>query len=87
MAARMVVRVRFFASLREDVGRDGVDLALADATLDGVRGALAELLDAAARRSLAAPGVRVAVNQAIVDGAVALRDGDEVAFLPPITGG
>lgn len=31
--------------------------------------------------------IRVAVNQQVVDGAVALRDGDEVALLPPVMGG
>ena len=28
-----------------------------------------------------------AVNQAVVTGNCALRDGDEVAFFPPVTGG
>lgn len=31
--------------------------------------------------------IRVAVNQQVVAGKVVLRDGDEVALLPPIMGG
>ena len=36
-----------------------------------------------------APGraVRVAVNHDLADSGVAVRPGDEVAFLPPVTGG
>lgn len=36
-----------------------------------------------------APGkpVRVAVNQDMADLATAVRDGDEIAFFPPVTGG
>ena len=38
-------------------------------------------------RELSAPQVLVAVNQEIVPLSAALADGDEVAFLPPVTGG
>ena len=31
--------------------------------------------------------VLMAVNQEMVDGATAVKDGDEVAFFPPVTGG
>jgi molybdopterin converting factor small subunit len=33
------------------------------------------------------PGVRLAVNQTLVNEAVPLTRGDEVAFLPPMSGG
>ena len=33
------------------------------------------------------PGVRLAVNQVLVHGNVRLSAGDEVAFLPPMSGG
>ena len=32
-------------------------------------------------------GIRFAINQSYVDGNTLLQDGDEVAFLPPVTGG
>ena len=31
--------------------------------------------------------VRLALNQAMCEEAAALKDGDEVAFFPPVTGG
>lgn len=37
--------------------------------------------------ALSGPGVRVAVDQAIVRGNVSLSAGSEVAFLPPMSGG
>jgi molybdopterin synthase sulfur carrier subunit len=43
--------------------------------------------DAALGEALAAPGVQVALDQAIVRGDAALSAGSEVAFLPPMSGG
>ena len=86
-AGAVKVTVRFFASLREETGRESLDLELEDATINGVRASLAAVLGKDAHQALNAPGVRVAVNQALAQGAVVLRSGDEVAFLPPVTGG
>ena len=36
---------------------------------------------------IATPQVRIAVNQTLVQGIVSLAPGDEVAFLPPMSGG
>ena len=82
-----VVTVRFFASLREAVGRECVDLDIEEARVSGVRAKLASLLCVDAWQALSAQGVRVCVNQTIVRDDVRLRTGDEVAFLPPVTGG
>ena len=81
------VTVRFFASLREAVGQDSLALALDNASLAGVRERLAEQLTATQLEAVAASGVQVAVNQAIVRGDAPLANGDEIAFLPPVTGG
>ena len=86
-ATATVVTVRFFGSLREAVGRDAVDLNIEDACIAGVRGRLASLLRTDELQALSGQGVRVCVNQTIVRGNVELRSGDEVAFLPPVTGG
>ena len=83
----MNVTVYFFASLREVIDTDAIRLQLTEATVAGVRDRLKERLDATQWEAIAAAGVRVAVNQEIVQGEVALKDGDEVAFLPPVTGG
>ena len=89
-----MIRVLFFASLREAVGRSECEIpapeASAGAPGHGLEALMAELrgrLDEAAYQALAAENVRVAVNRELVEGAVALKPGDEVAFLPPVTGG
>jgi molybdopterin synthase catalytic subunit len=79
------VTVKLFASLHELVGRPHLDLELADgATLECAFAELALLHPALAerRRSLAA-----AVNRRYAPFATALTDGDEVAFIPPVSGG
>ncbi len=86
-ACAVKVTVRFFASLREETGRESLDLELEDATIEGVRASLAAVFGKDEHAALNAPGVRVAVNQALAQGAVVLQPGDEVAFLPPVTGG
>ena len=85
----MKVSVKFFASLREAVGVATLDLELApSATLRDLRAALARRLDAEGAAAIAARAVRVAVNQEFIAGEeTSLAAGDEVAFLPPVTGG
>lgn len=83
----MRVTVRFFASLREAIGRECWDVDVADPTVAGVCAALAGALDQCQRDALEAPGVRVAVNQVLAHRSAPLAAGDEVAFLPPVTGG
>ena len=87
VAAATVVTVRFFASLRETVDLDAVELALHEPTLASVRAQLAKRLSNDQIAALNTEGVRVAVNQTIVQGDTDLTSGDEIAFLPPVTGG
>ena len=79
------VRVIFFASLREEVGRD--EVAVQATSLNELLDELRRQLSETAMIALTAENVRVAVNQMLVEGVVDLRPGDEVAFLPPVTGG
>ena len=79
--------VRFFASLRETVGVAEFDVEVDPPTLAGLRSALATRLTAEQFRAIDVADVRIAVNQAIVQGETPLRPGDEVAFLPRVTGG
>lgn len=81
----MQVRVRLFASLREAVGRDRLSLELPDgASVEEVWRRLAGDHPAlvASRASLAA-----AVNRRYASFDAALADGDEVVFIPPVSGG
>lgn len=84
------VTVRYFAALRELLGSEAETVAVS-----GGRITFVELLDHLRMvhgdeivDQLTAPGVRIAVNDELVDGpAPALTAGDRVAFLPPVTGG
>jgi molybdopterin converting factor subunit 1 len=84
----MIVDVRFFASLREAAGTGAVRLELAEpAGFDNLMGALEARLPPSALQALRAENVRMALNQDLVSAPFELADGDEVAFLPPVTGG
>lgn len=82
---RITLRVRLFAALKDRLGRSEVSLEL-PATAQ-----VADLLRAIAAHhpELAPllPGVRVAVDQAFVGPDHALRAPQEVALLPPVSGG
>lgn len=80
----MEVRIRCFASLRE-LATDRTTLALAEgATLDDAWEALRQRHPAIEPHR---PFVRAARNGAYAAWGVPLADGDEVAFLPPVSGG
>ncbi len=80
-----MVSVKFFAQLREVTGTEGVQVNALD--LDGVFVELAKLYPEDVVAQLRGDNVRVAINQELVNGNPALTAGDEVALLPPVTGG
>jgi molybdopterin converting factor subunit 1 len=77
-----VIRIEYFALLREHVGRAREDLTTAAKTV----GELYAELD---RRYAFPPvgRVKVAVNDEFRDWNAPLRDGDFVVFIPPVAGG
>ena len=83
-----MLQVRFFARVREALGTAELSLAPAEAggSLDELRQHLMQR-GPAWSRALDEPNLVCAVNRAVVHGDVALADGDEVAFYPPVTGG
>lgn len=81
----MRVRVRLFASLREAAGRPEAELRLRPGATaeDAWRSLAAEHPALAPRRaSLAA-----AVNRRYTSFDAPLADGDEIVFIPPVSGG
>jgi MoaE-MoaD fusion protein len=76
----MQVRIRLFAGLRERAGTDAVELELPEGA--SVRDALEQMRDLTA-------GVPVvmAVNQEYAGEDEALSAGDELALIPPVSGG
>jgi len=83
-----MIRLRYFASLRETLG-------VADEQLElpaGVRDVsdLSRWLQARGdewESALADRQLHVAINQGIASPDATIRDGDEVAWFPPVTGG
>ena len=84
----MTIKLLYFANLREALGVSGEEIALPKDVDD-----VAKL-----RAHLAARGepwqalehakkLRAAVNQSMVGDKTAIKDGDEIAFFPPVTGG
>lgn len=78
----LTVQVRLFASLRELAGWDARRIELAAVTTPEGLWRQLGLGDGAIPAT-----VRVAVNQAFADPHQPLAPGDELAFLPPISGG
>jgi len=77
----MSIKIVYFASLKESLGRADDELALSGlATVNDIW-------------SLANPGkslpahILAAVNMEYVERDTTVKDGDEVAFFPPVTGG
>lgn len=84
------VRLRYLAALREAMGAATEELPVPPSGLDlaSVLTLLRERHGEAAVAALTAPDVRLALNQELVAGeALRVVAGDELAFLPPVTGG
>ncbi len=84
----MTIRVLYFAGLREALGSSGEELPLPAGvtTLGGLRDHIAargEPWDVLMKTK----NLRGAVGQQMVGFDAPLRDGDEVAYFPPVTGG
>lgn len=81
-----MIKVLFFAQVRELVGCDELSLPCDYASADALRAALSERGDKWAL-ALESGKLLVAVNQTLVPLDTPFHDGDEVAFFPPVTGG
>ncbi len=85
-----MIKVLFFAQTRELVDIDSVDLEGQFETVEAVRAHLVEKgMEKDGKWDLALePGkLLAAVNQSIVPLDTEVKEGDEVAFFPPVTGG
>lgn len=81
----MKVRLLFFAVLRDIAGADARELVLAEGTTardvwQSLRSEFAKLTD------YVQPPM-IAVNEAYAEPETVLREGDELAFIPPVAGG
>ncbi|MBB6560338.1 molybdopterin synthase sulfur carrier subunit [Acidovorax soli] len=83
----MKVTVRYFASIREAIGQGSEAVETAAATLGGLRDELIARGGAHAASLARGRAVRMALDQVMSAEDAALREGAEVAFFPPVTGG
>ena len=83
----MNVRVRYFASIREAIGQGSETVQSRAATLAALRDELIARGEPYASALARGKAVRMALDQDMSDEAAALREGCEVAFFPPVTGG
>ncbi len=77
----MDIKVRYFASLRDRMGKG--DEAV---TIDQEKVTVADLWNEVSADPMP-ESILVAVNMEYTDSSHELKNGDEVAFFPPVTGG
>jgi molybdopterin synthase sulfur carrier subunit len=78
----MNITVRYFANMRDRMGR-GED----SISIDGACVTVADLWGKISPQQSLPGSVLIAVNMEYTDGSRVLKNGDEVAFFPPVTGG
>jgi len=81
----MQIRVLFFGILKDLVGRSSETIELADGSKAG--SVLHHYSQQSSRLAAMLPSVALSVNQEYATAEAALRAGDEVALLPPVSGG
>ena len=88
-AETTVIRVLFFARIREQLDCASIELEWCD-SLSGIEGVRSTLITQGGVHwgtVLSEDNIICAVNQQVVTADVQLNDGDEIAFFPPVTGG
>lgn len=81
-----MIKILFFAYLRERLDRDQFDYELT------TEKTVADILQGLTAKGepwniLAEQDVLIAVNQTLSSKSESIKDGDELAFFPPVTGG
>jgi sulfur-carrier protein len=77
----MTVRVKFFASLREQMGCDGATVEIGEVAT------AADIWLSASGGKAMPNNILIAINEEYCEPNCEVHSGDEVAFFPPVTGG
>lgn len=83
----MKLTVKYFASIREALGQGSESVDTACANLAALRDELIARGEPYTQALQRGKAVRVALDQVMSEESAALREGCEVAFFPPVTGG
>jgi len=78
----MNITVRYFANMRDQMGR-----AEETVSLEGDAVTVEDLWGKVSANRAIPSNVLIAVNMEYTDSSRVLKNGDEVAFFPPVTGG
>jgi len=83
-----MIQLLYFASLREKLGSAGESIELPAAVAD-VAGVLAHLAGRGGEWATlpSVKNLKCAVNQEMARSNTPVKEGDEIAFFPPVTGG
>ena len=83
----MQIEIRFFASIREALGLSSLSWQTEAATVGALRDELVARGGVWAEALARGRAVRASLDQVMVNDEAALRQGAELAFFPPVTGG
>lgn len=81
-----MVIVKFFAGFREKIGKEEIKIEIDDTTIEG----LISLLDeqhSSIKELIAKNGATIAVNRNVATLNDPVKNSDEVAIFPPVSGG
>ncbi|KEQ19229.1 molybdopterin converting factor subunit 1 [Endozoicomonas numazuensis] len=81
-----MIKILFFASYREKLGVDSLELPEVPANLSALRAMLCEK-GADWQEVVTDSRTLVALNQSMTRKDFDIKEGDEIAFFPPVTGG
>tara|TARA_Y100000994_G_C15439580_1_gene337825 strand:- start:215 stop:475 length:261 start_codon:yes stop_codon:yes gene_type:complete len=82
------LRILFFASLRDELGMGEIEIPASELTnTEHLLEVLEQHVSGFKMEFFSAIEIQIAVNQVLVDGFCDVKPGDEIALLPPVTGG
>lgn len=84
-----MIKVLYFARLKESLNysTEDMDLPVGVRTVAQLKDHLAKRGEAWANLFNSQHSIRAAINHALVENDAMIKNGDEVAFFPPVTGG